>query len=118
MVETVIMVTMNIMVDMVIIIVVVMVVMVNRTDRITRTHGTNKTDWITRTRDRQDRQSEIRDRTDQTFKLDFPGNLCRAAFAILAMFFTLKIIFSFLPLVLLRAFLGNSAPKQTFSSEG
>ena len=24
--------------------------------------------------------------TDLTFKLDFPGNLCRAAFAILAMF--------------------------------
>ena len=35
------------------------------------------------TRDRQDRQAE---RTDMTFKLDFPGNLCREAFAILAMF--------------------------------
>ena len=27
-----------------------------------------------------------RTRPDRTFKLDFPGNLCRAAFAILAMF--------------------------------
>ena len=56
------------MVDMVIIIVVVMVVMVIRTDRKTRTNGHTG-------------------QTDLTFKLDFPGNLCRAAFAILAMFY-------------------------------
>ena len=96
------MVAMDIMVVMAIIIIVVMLVMfimVIRTARKTKTNGQTG-------------------QTDQTFKLDFPGNLCRAAFAILAMFFTLKIIFSFLPLVLLRAFLGNSAPKQTFSSEG
>ena len=44
--------------------------------------------------DRQDKRnrrgqtkSEKTDRTDRlTFRLDFPGNLCRAAFAILAMF--------------------------------
>ena len=63
MVETVIMVTINIMVDMVIIIVVVMVVMVIRTDRTTRTHGTNKTDRTGKS-----------GQTDLTFKLDFPGS--------------------------------------------
>ena len=32
-------------------------------------------------------RTKIKNRTDKlTFKLDFPGNLCRAAFAILAMF--------------------------------
>ena len=38
--------------------------------------------------DKQDRQNKHKkNRTDKlTFKLDFPGNLCRAAFAILAMF--------------------------------
>ena len=37
--------------------------------------------------DRQDKQDKQKNRTDKlTFKLDFPGNLCRAAFAILAMF--------------------------------
>ena len=64
-VEMVIMVTI-IMVDMV-----VMVIMVIRTDRTTRT-------------DRTDRS----EKTDLTFKLDFSGNLCRAAFAILAIFLT------------------------------
>ena len=57
------MVAMDIMVVMAMIIIVVMLVMfimVIRTDRKTRTNG-------------------------QTFKLDFPGNLCREAFAILAM---------------------------------
>ena len=34
----------------------------------------------------QDRQENQDKRADRTFKLDFPGNLCRAAFAILAMF--------------------------------
>ena len=64
------MVAMDIMVVMAMIIIVVMLVMfimVIRTDRKTRTNG-------------QTRQTEL------TFKLDFPGNLCRAAFAILAMF--------------------------------
>ena len=39
---------------------------------------------------RKGQTSQIRQRgqTDLTFKLDFPGNLCRAAFAILAMFLT------------------------------
>ena len=45
----------------------VMFIMVIRTDRKTRTNGQTG-------------------QTDLTFKLDFPGNLCRAAFAILAMF--------------------------------
>ena len=53
----------------------ILVTMVIRTDRTTRTPGTNKTD-------RTDKSGQ----TDLTFKLDFPGNLCRAAFAILAMF--------------------------------
>ena len=53
MVETVIMVTINI-----------MVVMVIRTDRTTRTHGTNKTD----------RTDKPGSQTNLTFKLDFPGN--------------------------------------------
>ena len=34
----------------------------------------------------QTSQKEETGQTDLTFKLDFPGNLCRAAFAILAMF--------------------------------
>ena len=40
------------------------------------------------TRDRQDRQvrEEKTGQTDLTFKLEFPGNLCSAGFAILAMF--------------------------------
>ena len=58
-----------------------MVVMVNmvitveiaiRTDRTTKVTG-------------QTRQTSQRGQTDLTFKLDIPGNLCRAAFAILAM---------------------------------
>ena len=64
------MVAMDIMVVMAMIIIVVMLVMfimVIRTDRKTRTN-------------RQIGQ------TDLTFKLDFPGNLCGTAFAILAMF--------------------------------
>ena len=71
------MVAKDIMVVMSMIIIVVMLVMfimVIRTARKTKTNGQTG-------------------QTDQTFKLDFPGNLCRAAFAILAMFFTLKIIF-------------------------
>ena len=44
--------------------------------RTTRTHMTDRTD-----------KSERRERTDRSnIKLDLPGNLCRAAFAILAMF--------------------------------
>ena len=31
--------------------------------------------------------------TDPTFKLDFPGNLCRAAFTILAMFANLSMFY-------------------------
>ena len=50
-----------------------MIIMVIRTDRTLRTQG----------------------QTDLTFKLDFPGNLCRAAFAILAMF-SLKFSWLFL----------------------
>ena len=53
MVETVIIFTIDIMVDTAIINVVVMVV---RTNRTTRAPGTNKTDRITRTRDRRHRQ--------------------------------------------------------------
>ena len=63
---------------MAIIIMEVMVVVDIRTDRAIRTHGTNKTG-------RTDKSGQ----TDLTFKLDFPGNLCRAAFAILAMFQTM-----------------------------
>ena len=51
----------------------------SRTDRTNRTNRTNRTD-------RTDRIDRI-DRIDRTLKLDFPGNLCRAAFAILAMFY-------------------------------
>ena len=43
----------------------------------------------TRRQDRQDRQkgpTELIGQTDLRFKLDFPGNLCRVAFTILAMF--------------------------------
>ena len=57
------------------VIVVVMVVMVIRSDRTTRTHRTG-----------QKSQGGETGPTDLTFKLDFPGNLCRAAFAIHAMF--------------------------------
>ena len=40
------------------------------------------------TQDRQDNQDTGQPgQTDLTFKIDFSGNLCRAAFAILAMFF-------------------------------
>ena len=35
----------------------------------------------------QTSQIEQTGQTDLTFKLDFPGNLCRAAFGILAMFY-------------------------------
>ena len=57
-----------VMVVMVIMVIMVfMVIMIIRTDRKTRTTG--------RTGQR-----------DLTFKLEFPGNLCRAAFAILALF--------------------------------
>ena len=64
------MVAMDIMVVMAMIIIVVtlvMFIMVIRTDRQTRTNGQAG-------------------QTDRTFKLDFPGNLCRAAFAILFLF--------------------------------
>ena len=37
----------------------------------------------------QTSQKEHTVQTELTFKLDFPGNLCWAAFAILAMFFIL-----------------------------
>ena len=56
-----------------------MVVMVITTDRTTGTEGTGETD-------RTDKWRGLAGQTDLTFKLDFPGNLCRAAFAILAMF--------------------------------
>ena len=60
-------VVMVVMVMIIIVVMLVMVIMVIRTDRKTMTKG-------------QTRQ------TDLTFKLDFPGNFCRAAFAILTMF--------------------------------
>ena len=45
----------------------------------------NQDTWDTQ--DRQDNQDTGQTgQTDLTFKLDFPGNLCWAAFAILAMF--------------------------------
>ena len=53
--------------------------MVITTDRTTGTEGTGETD-------RTDKWRGLAGQTDLTFKLDFPGNLCRAAFAILAMF--------------------------------
>ena len=59
---------------MVVMITIIMVDMVIRTDRTTRTDRTDRAD-----------KSE---KTDLTFKLDFSGNLCRAAFAILALFLT------------------------------
>ena len=58
---------MVVMAMIIIVVMLVMFIMVIRTDRKTRTNG-------------QTRQ------TDLTFKLDFPGNLCKAALAILAMF--------------------------------
>ena len=65
-----------VMVVMVIIVIMVllvfMVIMVIRTDRKTRTTGTNGAD-----------RTETR---DMTFKLDFPCDLCKAAFTNLAMF--------------------------------
>ena len=71
MVEIVIMVDTNIMLVMVAVVIMVnMITRTDRADRTTRTSGKDKSKRI--------------DRTD-IFKLDFPGNLCRAAFAILAM---------------------------------
>ena len=67
------MVVLNIMVVMAMIIIVVMLVMfimVIRTDRKTKKNGQTG-------------------QTDLTFKLHFPGNLCRAAFAILATFLSI-----------------------------
>ena len=56
-----------------------MVVMAIRTDRQTGQPGqTGQTG--------QSSPKGLTGQTDLTFKLDFPGNLCRAAFAILAMF--------------------------------
>ena len=64
---------MVIMVEMVIMVIMVsIVIMVIRTDRTDRTESTDESERT----DRQDRQ---------TFRLDFPGNLCLAAFEILAM---------------------------------
>ena len=54
------------------VIMVSIVIMVIRTDRTDRTESTDESERT----DRQDRQ---------TFRLDFPGNLCLAAFEILAM---------------------------------
>ena len=70
MVETVIMVTINIMVDMVIIILVVMVAMVIRADKTAR---------ITRARDRQDRKvrGERQDRQILHFNLTFQVTCAR-----------------------------------------
>ena len=39
-------------------------------------------------------EDEKTGQTDLTFKLDFPGNLCRAAFAILAMFFNIPLSYT------------------------
>ena len=58
------------MVMTIIVVMLVMVIMVIRTDRKTRTNRTDRTD---------------RYKTDRS-ELDFPGNMCRAAFAILVMF--------------------------------
>ena len=63
-------VVMVVMVMIIIVVMLVMVIMVIRTDRKTRTNRTDR----------------YRAQTDLKFKLDFPGNLCRAAFAILVMF--------------------------------
>ena len=56
-----------------------MVVMVITTDRTTGTEGTGETD-------RTDKWRGLAGQTDLIFKLDFPNNLCRTAFVILAMF--------------------------------
>ena len=59
---------------------VVIVIIVIWIDRTTRTHGTDRTD-----------KSDMTDRTHNlTFKLDFRGNLCGAAFAILVIFYAKK----------------------------
>ena len=52
---------------------VIIVIMVIRTDRTTRTHVTDRKDKL--------------ERTDRADRSDFPGKLCRASFAILAMVF-------------------------------
>ena len=60
------------------VIMVVIVIMVIRTDRTDRTESTDESE--------RTEESERTDRQDrQTFRLDFPGNLCLAAFEILAM---------------------------------
>ena len=59
---------MVVMVMIIFVVMLVIVIIVIRTDRKTRTN-------------RQTGQTGV------TFKLDFPGNLCGAAFAILAMFY-------------------------------
>ena len=55
------------------------VIKVITTDRTTRTHGTDRTEKIEKT--------QKTGQTDLTFKLDFTGHLCRAAFVVLAMFY-------------------------------
>ena len=68
-------VVMVVMVMIIIVVMLVMVIMVIRTDKKTRTKRTK------------------RGQIDLTFKLDFPGNLDRAAFANLAMFLVIFWIF-------------------------
>ena len=84
MIKMVLVVAMDVMVVMITIIMVDMVIMVIRTDRTTRTDRTDRAD-----------KSE---KTDLTFKLDFSGNLCRAAFAILAkfMFLSTSLLYTFI----------------------
>ena len=64
---------MFVMVMIINVVMLVMVIMVIRTDKKTRKTRTNRTE---------------RGQIDLTFKLDFPGNLCRASFANFAMFYT------------------------------
>ena len=72
---------MIIMIEMVVMVeMVIMFIMVIRTDRTTRTHSTDTTDKSEKKQTGQ---------TDLTFLLDFPGNYCRAAFAILVLFHSL-----------------------------
>ena len=81
MVVMVIMVDLVIMVVMVMIIKVIMVVMVIMVIMVIKVIGTDRT-----TRKGQTGETSQIGQTDPTFKIDFPGNLCRAAFTILAMF--------------------------------
>ena len=63
--------------------------MVIRTDRKTRTEPAGQTS-----------QGGLTGQTDLTFKIDFPGKLCRAAFAILSMFDQGPSIVTFLSFVI------------------